>query len=147
MGANKLYDILELSKMPIDQLRDLAGERFNIDANAMQKQAIVYAILDKQQKPSELHCRDRYAVADQITEMMQKKVLTVLLVMFAFGSGSCATMEPKSKALRRSVRIQQQEIQYEHCTNAREDWMRTYRHGWNAPKKMTRIPFTQLYIY
>lgn len=73
MEVTKLYDILELSKMPIDQLRDLASERFNLEAHTWPKQTIVYAILDKQQKPSELHSMDRYAVADQVTDMIKSK--------------------------------------------------------------------------
>ena len=77
-----------------------------------------------------------------------KSTTTIVILLLAlFLVSSCATMKPKSKALRQTTRMVQDETQYEHSLSALNDWMRIYRHGWNAPKKMTRIPFTQLYIY
>jgi hypothetical protein len=71
-----------------------------------------------------------------------------LALLFAlFFVSSCATMRPKSNQLHRAVTIAQQEIQYEHCRAASKDWMRYWRNQWDRPYKMTRIPFTQLYIY
>lgn len=75
------------------------------------------------------------------------KTAIVILLFVLFLASSCATMKPKSQALRRTTRMVQEETQYEHSISALNDWMRTYRHGWNAPKKMTRIPFTQFYIF
>ena len=77
-----------------------------------------------------------------------KRNTTILTFLFAFFLlSSCVTMKPKSKALRHQIKITQQEVQYEHCTAANNDWMRYWRNQWERPNKMTRIPFTQLYIY
>lgn len=75
------------------------------------------------------------------------KTAIVTLLFALFLVSSCATMKPKSQALRRTTRMVQDEIQYEHSLSSLDDWMRSIRHGWNAPKKMTRIPFTQFYIF
>jgi outer membrane PBP1 activator LpoA protein len=71
----------------------------------------------------------------------------LIVIIAACLLSSCATMKPKSKALRRTTKAVQEEIQYEHCLNAHEDWMRPWRHGWEAPKRMMRIPLTKLYIF
>lgn len=71
MKINKTYDILELQKLTILELTSIADQHQVVIQNSF-KQGLIYAILDRQQelihKPSESHSRDRYAVADKITE-------------------------------------------------------------------------------
>ena len=78
---------------------------------------------------------------------IKPKNAIVVLFFALFLISSCATMNPKSKPLRRAVKTAQQEIQYEHSTASQNDWMRPWRNQWQRPYKMTRIPFTKLYIY
>ena len=78
---------------------------------------------------------------------MKPNTVIAVLLLALFLVSSCATMNPKSKPLRRSVKTAQEEIQYEHSTASQNDWMRPWRNQWQRPNKMTRIPFTQLYIY
>jgi hypothetical protein len=76
METKKLYNILELGKMPMTQLVAIANDA-NIEIKKDLKQVLIYSILDHQAhknqgnllpEPSELNARDRYAVADQITD-------------------------------------------------------------------------------
>ena len=75
------------------------------------------------------------------------KTAIIALLFVLFLVSSCATMKPKSKPLRRAVKIAQVEIQYEHSMAALNDKMRYRRNQWQRPYKMTRIPFTQFYNY
>jgi len=78
---------------------------------------------------------------------IKTKTGIVALLFALFLVSSCATMKPKSKPLRRAVKTSQEEIQYEHSTASQNDWIRSWRNQWQRPYKMTRIPFTQFYIY
>jgi len=76
MKNKKTYDILELQKMSILELTSIADE-FNVEIQNNFKQGLIYGILNRQQElgqnQSVLHSRDRYAVADQITDQFRSK--------------------------------------------------------------------------
>ena len=71
MEPQKKYDILELSKMSVIDLTSIADQA-QIEIQPAFKQGLIYAILDHQHElnrpKSELNSRDRYAVADSITD-------------------------------------------------------------------------------
>lgn len=76
MEENKTYDVIELQNMSIVELTSVA-DKFEVQIQNNFKQSLIRAILDRQyevlHKPSELNCRDRYAVADQITVTRNNK--------------------------------------------------------------------------
>lgn len=76
MEENKTYDVIELQNMSIIELTSVA-DQFEVQIQNNFKQSLIRAILNRQyeirHKPSELNCRDRYAVADQITTTLKSK--------------------------------------------------------------------------
>lgn len=102
--------------------------------------------MEKPRQPSELHARDRYAVADWITESLKSKT-AVIAVIVTITLSSCAMQKPGSASLHKAVRIEQETQQYQASISSGKDWTRMYRNQDRRPHKMTRIPFTQLYIF
>ena len=102
--------------------------------------------IKKPRQPSELHARDRYSVADRISESLKFKAAIIAVIAMLMLSG-CATQKPGSKALHKAVKLEQEAQQYQARVPACKDPLRSYRNWDRRPKKMTRIPFTQLYIF
>lgn len=79
----------------------------------------------------------------RFSEYSLVKLLAVGLILLS----SCVTqLNPGCAYQRHNVRMRQLNQQYEHSLSAGEDWLRPLRNWWERPQKMTRIPFTKLYI-
>jgi hypothetical protein len=138
LEALQQFDCLRLAAR-IEQLKKAGLEICKRLVEKNGKRFAEYSLPLRQ--PSELSARTQYETTAKLMQSLSVAIVAVMLF------GSCATMKPKSKALQRNTRLNQQEIQYEHSVSSGNDPLRVYRHGWNAPKKMTRIPLTQLYIF
>jgi len=100
----------------------------------------------KPEKPSESHSRDRYEVANQIMADFKSKTAIIAIAAVMMLS-SCATQKPRSNSLHRSMLAFQEAQQTESCVSSGKDPLRVYRNWDRRPKKMTRIPFTNWYIF
>lgn len=89
-------------------------------------------------KPSELNSRDRYAVADQITNSFKILIIAVAL-------SSCTTLKPGCHSQHHAARIAQLDHQYESAANFTSGQMQ-YRNWQKRPMKMTKVPFIEFYF-